>query len=99
MHLTIDEIIEFVSFSRISDETLSLSAKVNEHIRECGECAQRVMAFQAVYDELSSVCGASCAKESLYRVISEQELKDMQAQEIRQAIEPLEDVELKSLIG
>ena len=50
-HLTIDEIIEFVSFEEIDESTLELSKKVNGHICKCQECLNRVKAFQMIYDE------------------------------------------------
>ena len=32
-HLTVEEIIEFVSFDKLSEDTIVLSTKVNENIR------------------------------------------------------------------
>lgn len=53
-HLTVDEIIDFVSFDRIDSETLAMAASVNSHIRNCNDCMRKVRAFQLVYDELSN---------------------------------------------
>lgn len=50
-HLTIDEIINFVSSSELNDEVVALSTRVNGHIRECDKCLKLVNAFQTVYDE------------------------------------------------
>ena len=50
-HLTVDEIISFVSINKLDDESLELAAKVNAHIWECGGCRNRVDAYQTVYDE------------------------------------------------
>ena len=52
-HLTVDEIIEFVSLNKLNREALKLSATVNGHIRKCEKCLNRVNAFQMIYDEFS----------------------------------------------
>lgn len=97
-HLTVDEMIEFVSFSEITEETLSMSAKVNGHIRGCAECMERVSAFQDVYDELCKIGSAAFAKGIIYRVVSEQELAAMQTEQIKEAFEDLEEFRSQSLI-
>lgn len=51
-HLTIDEMIDFVSFDKPDEESLELAAKVNAHIFKCDACREKVEAFQTVYDEL-----------------------------------------------
>lgn len=53
-HVTVDEIIAFVSFDRFDPETIALSKKVNGHIKNCDECLRKVRAFQVIYDELVS---------------------------------------------
>lgn len=52
-HLTLDDIIEFVSLTEINDESMQLISAVNTHIAECGECRALVRSFQTVYDELA----------------------------------------------
>ncbi len=52
-HLTVDEIVEFVSLNKLNREALKLSATVNGHIRKCEKCLNRVSAFQMIYDEFS----------------------------------------------
>ena len=54
-HLTIDEMIEFVSLTELNSEALELSATVNGHIAKCERCLRLVRAFQIVYDGFSSV--------------------------------------------
>ena len=54
-HLTVDEIIRFVSSDRLNDETLNLSLSVNEHIRKCERCRKLVKAFLMIYDEFSNM--------------------------------------------
>lgn len=50
-HLTIDEIIDFVSFNKLDSKSLELAARVNAHIFKCATCREKVEAFQIVYDE------------------------------------------------
>jgi hypothetical protein len=47
-HLTVDEIIDFVSFKQINDETMALASKVNHHIFTCEDCLRKVRAFRMV---------------------------------------------------
>lgn len=58
-HLTLDDIIEFVSLTEINDESMQLISAVNTHIAECGECRALVRSFQTVYDELARGDGAT----------------------------------------
>ena len=52
-HLTVDEIIDFVSLTDLGEESLKLAAAVNGHMRGCRECRKLVGAFQTVHDEFS----------------------------------------------
>lgn len=52
-HLTVDEIIEFVSLTELNSEAINLSASVNGHIRKCEKCLELVRSFQMIYDEFS----------------------------------------------
>lgn len=54
-HLTFEEIIAFVSFTEINQETIALSAAVNGHIRTCDKCLRLVRAFQLIYDEFTAL--------------------------------------------
>lgn len=54
-HLTVDEIIDFVSLNTVDEESMKLISKVNGHIIECAECRKKVRAFQDVYDEFVSI--------------------------------------------
>ena len=51
-HITVDEVIGFVSFTKLDAETKALVAKVNNHMLHCPACMRTVRAFQLVYDEL-----------------------------------------------
>lgn len=69
-HITIDEIIDFVSFDKIDNRTLEMSRKVNGHIRNCEECIQKVRAFQAMYDEFVRSGKSGDFRKYVYDVIS-----------------------------
>lgn len=51
-HVTVDEMIDFVSFEKIDRETIDLASKVNAHILKCESCRKKILAFQTIYDEL-----------------------------------------------
>ena len=51
-HLNLEEIIGFVSFDKLDDDSLRLVQVVNGHILNCDECRVKVSDFQLVYDEL-----------------------------------------------
>lgn len=50
-HLTVEEIIDFVSIREWTEESLALIARVNGHIRSCDACLKRVQAFRLIYEE------------------------------------------------
>lgn len=50
-HLTVDEILDFISLSELNAEAIKLSATVNEHIRECEKCLKLVRSFQLIHEE------------------------------------------------
>jgi len=68
-HLTVDEIIEFVSSSKLNDETVALSAKVNGHIRKCDKCMRLVNAFQLVHDEFVTIGATGGFENYLYNAL------------------------------
>lgn len=51
-HLTVDEMIDFVSFEKIDNGIIDLASKVNTHILKCESCRKETLAFQIIYDEL-----------------------------------------------
>jgi len=55
-HLSVDEIIKFVSSNGLGDEEKINIRRVNEHIRSCSKCLEKVQAFQLIYDEFTSLC-------------------------------------------
>ena len=58
-HLTLDDVIEFVSLTEINEESMQLISTVNTHIAACAECRALVRSFQTVYDELTRVNGVA----------------------------------------
>ena len=75
-HLTIDEIIDFVTSENITD-SLALASRVNGHILRCQKCFNKVRAFQNVYDGLIEAGATDNIKQALSsQVIIEEELKE-----------------------
>lgn len=54
-HLTTDEILMFISFDKVTPETLKLVSRVNDHIGVCKECFDKVSAFQTIQDEFEGL--------------------------------------------
>ncbi len=52
MHLSVDQIIDFVSFDSLEETNMKLAQTVNGHILTCSECREKVKDFQSVFDEL-----------------------------------------------
>ncbi len=50
-HLSIEEIIKYVTANKVDKETLDLLSKVNGHIRNCPSCKEKVVAYETVNDE------------------------------------------------
>jgi len=53
-HLTVDEIIGFVTLSSTDAASLRLASDVTAHIRACAACMRKVQAYQLVYDRLEA---------------------------------------------
>ena len=85
-HLTVEEIIEFVSFERITQESLALSARVNEHIRTCKSCREKVTAFREVYDELCRIGHIADFDKSIYKMVNADLLEALQEEEVREEL-------------
>lgn len=64
-HLTVEEMISFVSIKSLDEKSLELIDRVSEHICECSECRKKVDAFQTVQDELDRMENAKKYKNSL----------------------------------
>lgn len=91
IHLSVDEIIEFVSFNELSGEMLAMAGRVNEHISICADCLKKVKAFQAVYDELCKLNNADSSKQFLYKIVSDEELNALEKETINRAVQQVEE--------
>lgn len=70
-HLTVDDIIEFVSLTEFDSKSLTLSATVIGHIRKCGRCLEHVRAFQTIYDEFSRLNTSVSFREYAKNVVTD----------------------------
>lgn len=84
-HLTIDQIIDFVSICKLDAASLELSCIVNEHIRECDRCLELVNAYQGVYDEFQRLQNVGDFRSFAYSIIPESETKRIETEEIENA--------------
>ena len=50
-HLTVEEIIDFVSIREWTEASLALIACVNGHIRNCDQCLKLVQAGRLIHEE------------------------------------------------
>lgn len=96
-HLTVNEIIEFVSFDKLSEKTVALSSKVNEHIRSCPNCLEKVSSFQMVYDELCRIGNVADLKQSIYRLVDEDELKSAQDNKLNEELQTLGESQINAI--
>lgn len=53
IHLSLNEIIAFVSIDELSQESIALATKVNAHILTCDSCRRSVELFQEAYDSVA----------------------------------------------
>ena len=54
-HLSIEEITKYVETRQITEDSLKLVSRVNNHIRECAECNEKVTAYEFVYEKMRRV--------------------------------------------
>lgn len=76
-HLTVDEIIEFVSSNDADQETLLLISRVNQHIRTCDECFKNVKAFQLIYDEFIRLADDEEFRDYVYNTLEKDTIDKM----------------------
>lgn len=72
-HLTVDEMIDFVSFNKLDSESLALASKVNAHIFDCHTCRKKVESFQIIYDELVKL-----GRRDEFKSLIDKKLSDLQ---------------------
>lgn len=54
-HVTVDEMIGFVSLDTLDEKSLELASKVTTHICRCTQCRGTVQAFQVICDEMTAM--------------------------------------------
>ena len=64
-HLTVEELIDFVSARQLDADYLSLAARVTEHVRRCDSCLGRLNAFQLVSDGLKGSITTQAPREAV----------------------------------
>ncbi len=69
-HLKTDEIIEFVSAKKLTDESIELATKVNGHIRNCSQCLKVVRSFQMIFDEFERMSSGGSFKKFMDEKLS-----------------------------
>lgn len=89
-HLTVDEILNFVSLTELNSESIELSATVNGHIRKCEKCLKLVRAFQMIYDEFAKLNAGGGFKEFITENLSEIKNANKQSVEVANALEEID---------
>lgn len=51
-HLSIEEIIKYITLNKVDRESLDLLSKVNGHIRNCPSCKEKVISYETLNDEI-----------------------------------------------
>lgn len=82
-HLSIDEMIEFVSANEINGQSIELAKKVNGHIRNCAECFDKVRAFQMIYDEFRRIGSGDSFIKYISKQITAKEMKNINSIELQ----------------
>lgn len=66
IHLTVDELIGFVSVQTLDKDAMALTTRVTEHVRSCAACLRKLRAFQIVSQGMADGFGLN--KDSLEAV-------------------------------
>lgn len=59
-HLSVEEIIKYVTATEVNNEMLDLFSRVNGHIRKCEMCKEKIVAYEHVNN---MIIDHSCEKE------------------------------------
>lgn len=89
-HLTVDEILNFVSLTELNNESIELSAAVNGHIRKCKKCLKLVRAFQMIYDEFSRLNVGGDFKDFITENLSVLKNENKQSVEVANALDEID---------
>ena len=89
VHLTVEEMIDFVSFKKPDDRILALASKVNAHVYKCEECREKLEAFQTVYDGLVKYGREITLKKSISKQITKklQETAELSRELVSEPVE------------
>lgn len=94
-HLTVQEIITFVSFNELTSEMLKLSSKVNGHIRSCDKCLEMVNAFQSVYDEFCKFSNIGDFENEIYRILDDKQVHNIKAEKVKELLKDFEEDDIE----
>lgn len=83
-HLTVDEIIQFVSLTEMNEDAVHICATVNSHICKCGECLRQVQAFQTIYDAFARLHGGENFAQYVYRAAEQAAAEGENAHAVRE---------------
>lgn len=86
-HLTVDEIIDFISLTELNNDAIVLSATVNRHIRKCEKCLRLVRSFQVIYDEFSLLGSERGFKDFVVGEILNRNFENEKAEELYSALD------------
>lgn len=89
-HLTVDEILDFVSLTELDARSIELSAVVNGHIGKCEKCLELVRSFQMIYDEFVRLNVSGNFKCFLADNISEIKKENNQSVEVADALDEID---------
>ena len=90
-HLTIDDVIDFVSLTEMNSQAVKLSIAVNGHIRKCDKCLQLVRAAQLIYDEFSSLNSGGDFRRYVFEAISTEDNKNENVVKIHEAFKEFDN--------
>ena len=79
-HLTIDEILDFVSMTAATPEAIALATRVYGHMNQCADCCRLVRAFQLIDEELERLGAAGLLPEeaeAIAEAAAEEEAKTL----------------------
>lgn len=89
-HLTVDEILDFVSLTELNNQSIELSTTVNGHIRKCEKCRKLVRTFQMIHDEFSRCGSDGNFKEHFVDEFLKDVVENESAIEVKSKIEELD---------
>lgn len=77
-HLTFNEIMDFLSFETLDNNSLKLASTVNTHIARCQECFELVRSFQLLREEFEEL-----GMTGEFTVIANKRFKEKKTQPVR----------------